>query len=1520
MATLPTETPRVQASSRDAALPALRRRRKRADWGRAVARAMCLALAMVGTVPFLAILVVRSAWAREWAARESQRLLRDQGLVATYAAALRVWPLAVELDGVRVDSSDHGAPALTCGRILVRPRFFALLAGKLAIDGIDLDGPRLRAVVRDGQLLNLAIKAPGQKRVGPLHVPFSAFSVTDAAIDLDIDQIHVEARSLDLDVTAEDDPVLGSSFEVALRTGRADVHRGRAREDGSLATDDDALCMIEARVRVEPSEVLVRRFVGVGSVDLDAAGGTTPSCDLPAGDMRRAELSLGHVHIKLATEAGELPRIDGHVRARAPIGLAERAANLPETSGWVGVDADVRFAEDTVLPDVSGTVEAHDVRLAQFAFADEVQSQISIRRNVVESPRTTVRLARGTLTFSDTVVSPLAKGVKLDRTRLDVSGVDFTALLRALGVHPSSWVGWDIREIHVPVVTGTFAPLKLDGDFTAKTYSFGVYDRPAEDRTRERLFGFSEAQIAAHLGVRPDSVKFLDVRAVLPRSHVDGAFVSLGFHNDLRVDAPHVWADLDDISPIGPVPMHGQLDASAHLGGTFSRPEPEGDIRSLAGFVVANVAFGDMSAGHVKVDVDKPEVAITGARARRGNSNYEVPTAQLRFGGTRGFVVDAVGSSGAFGLRDLLSMFALEEDPRFDGIDGKFAARTDVHVSLGGPEDACGTGFIDVAAKGHLTDVLLYGERFARGDADVSLKWYDRQRGIAGADVDVRSFVLDKVQPAVGSRAGATGTVLGSASIRRGGALAGNVMVEGLPLSRVDSLGPVARLLEGSVSGVAHVSGNLDDFQPDAGFIARAELDLAGTRARDVALPNSHLDVTMTQRMPQLKRALGRTRCGGQIGPPFDKQAYLADASSRGEWTVNGNLLGDTVRLGDVVVTRAKASHVAGRVSLRALDLGLLDRVLRPPKSDSDGLIATTSTAIGGQAWGELIVDDIPLDALAGSRVRLVVGPTFLTRAGRRITLKPPRDPLVLADDALTIPPLEMTLETDTRPGEAGPVDTGFHGGFVLTGAVRRVSTDPTLELDARLDPVDLAVLPRLLPKVDRASGHVEGSLRVTGRAAAPTLVGELRATAEDIDVHGLPSALTDVKVDVRASASELSASGSAKFAGGTASFDASVPVRGLNLGQLESHIVLRDTHLTPEDGVSAALDADLELSFDGSTRGLSGSALPRLTGDVTVLALSYLRPISLNADITALATRAKRTVVNAYDPALDFVSLGLRVVSNAPIVIKNNLVEVQLGIDSGTLDVTGTNQRIGLRGVLRTQPGGRFHFQTSEFDVQQGIIRFDDSSRIAPNVDITAVTEYRRYTDTSVGTAGTGAGGGSTAASAGSTRGGSLWRITLHAYGDADNLRVDMMSEPALSQEDIVLLLTVGTTRAELDQLQASSLGESIALNALGAATGADRAVKTAIPIIDDFRFGSAYSTVTGKTEPQLTVGKRLTNDVRASVTAGLSEDRELRSNIEWRLNNRLSVQGSYDNINDVSSSALGNLGVDLRWRLEFE
>jgi translocation and assembly module TamB len=1508
MTTTHTETPRVPA--RGTALPSVRRRRKRRDWGRVLARAVCMALALVGVVPFATTLAVRSTRVRGWAASATARALRDQGIVARYAIGLRVWPLAVELTDVRVEASDGGAPVVRCARARIRPKLFALLAGKLAIDEVEIDEPHVHAIVRDGKLANLVLPSSNQP-AGPLHVPFNTFALTDASLDLVFEDTRLEAEGVDLDATVEDDATAGSTFELAVRVGRASVHRPRRRSDGSVASDDDALCSIDGRVRVEPHSILVRRLEGVGSADLDAAVGDPPPCDLPADDKRRVEVSLGHLHVVLPS-GDRPPYFDGHVRVRAPVALAERAAALPETDGWAAADVDVRYGPDTLLPDLSGTFEAHDVRLGDYSFAQEMHSQLAIRGNVVQSPVTTLRLANGTITLTDTVIAPLARGVRLERTRLDATDIDFTTLLRDLGVHPHSFVGWDLRELHTQVLSGTIAPLKLDGDFTARTYGFGIYDRPAEDKSRERIFGFTEAQIAAHLGVRPDALKFTEVRAILPRSHLDGASVSIGFHNDLLVDAPHITADLDDLSPIGPVALHGKLQASARVTGTFDHPEPEGDLQSIAGFAVEDVAFGDIGTGHVKVDVLGPEVEISGLHARRRDSAYEVPTATLKFGGAQGFVVDAVGSSAGLGLRDLLSMFALDQDPRYQGLDARIATRAEVHVALGGPEDRCGSGFIGIDAKGHLSDIGLYGEHFAQGDADLSMRWYDRAAGIVGADLDVSSFVLSKTPAGTGTRPVAIGTVLGSASIHRGGGLTANVMVEGVSLSRIDALGFLARDVEGSVSGMAHIHGEMDDFRPDAGMITSAELDVAGTRVREVPLPSSHLQVEWTQRFPQEKRSIGRSKCGAPIAPAFDKAAYLADGTSHGELKLNGELFGGTVLLGDVVATRAKAPRMSGRVELRGLDLEPIARIVAEPRADSEEPAAEpTSTPVGGQIWGELIAEDVPLDDLARARGTFYLGPTVIFRGAQRLALVPPKEPLVLADDTLTLPPLEVKLDASA----------GFSGGFVLTGQVTQLTHDPTLALEGRLEPIDLAVLQRLVPRVERARGKVEGGVRVAGRASAPTVSGELHAVGDELAVYGLPSALTDIRLDLRASATELAANGEAKFAGGTLSLVATLPVRGLDVGTLDSHVVARGLRIAPADGIAATFDADLEVAYDAKAQGRSSSSLPRVTGDVTIGSFSYTRPISLTTDLGTLGTRAKRTQVSTYDPALDVVTFDVHVRARSPLIIKNNLAEVQLAVDSGVLEVTGTNQRLGLRGALRTLPGGRFHFQSNEFDVRQGLIRFEDPTRVAPNVDVTAVTEYRRYSDTSAGGA-AGAGsdeGGPSGASVSSTRGGSVWRITLHAFGDADDLRVDMTSEPSLSQEDIVLLLAVGMTRAELDQLQASSIGASIALNYLGAASGADRAVKQVLPIIDDFRFGSAYSTVTGKTEPQLTVGKRLTNDLRASVTAGLSEDRELRSNIEWRLNNRLSLQASYDNINDVSSSALGNLGVDLRWRLEF-
>jgi translocation and assembly module TamB len=109
------------------------------------------------------------------------------------------------------------------------------------------------------------------------------------------------------------------------------------------------------------------------------------------------------------------------------------------------------------------------------------------------------------------------------------------------------------------------------------------------------------------------------------------------------------------------------------------------------------------------------------------------------------------------------------------------------------------------------------------------------------------------------------------------------------------------------------------------------------------------------------------------------------------------------------------------------------------------------------------------------------------------------------------------------------------------------------------------------------------------------------------------------------------------------------------------------------------------------------------------------------------------------------------------------------------------------------------------------------------------------------------------------------------------------------------------------------------VALEALGSLSGAERVVTKTVPV-DEFRFGSSYSSRSGRTEPTVTIGKRLSRRIRASVTTSLSDTSEVRSNIEYRATESLSVEGSYDNARDVASAAGGNLGGDVRWRLEFQ
>lgn len=1488
----------MEGRSSSTELPPVRRTKRR-DWVRLACRIFAVVFAVIGLLPMAVGLLVRTSWVRDAATRETQAIVATYGVAARYRLEVHLWPLGVSLRDLRIEASDGKAPFLTAKRVTLRPKIFGLLSGKVAIDQIEIEQPKARVVIEGGKLGNLALNLPEapKKKAGPTKPPFSVVSANEAEVDVTVDGTHVVGHEIDADVTASEDERGESVFEVAVRSTEMTTQLVR-KQGNTTAFDDDTFCRLDGRARIEHDRIVVHRLTVDGVADMDPAPLTHLGCGLPKSDYRRVELGLGHVAIAFPTAPQRVPSVEGHVKVRAPLPLIGRMGpGAPITEGWVGVDVELRYAPETSIPDLSGRLEIHDVRLARFNFAKNLTSEIAVHRGVVTSPLTTLDIAGSVTEIRDVEVRPFEKGIPIRVGRVDVANANFTTLLRDFRVHPRPHVTWDIREVHVEGVQGMASPLKIDGDLNGRTYDFAVYDKPASDPARGRIIGVRDASLHGKLAIRPKALEFHDMTVATPKSIVTGALVAIGYGEELEVDVPHARVDVGELSPIGSVVMSGIAEPVVTMTGTSGAPKLEGNV-SIKDFVIGDILFGNVTQGHVLADIGKVTVDMSDVKAQKGKSVYEMSSGRLDFNGPASMRLDGQVSSKSLDVRDLLSMFHLDDDPRFLEIEGNLEPSARMHLALGGPEDRCGSGYLTIHAQTNAHHLNLLGEKFDEGHSDFEYRWVDRLAGIDGVDIDVHSLSLSKVKK---EGRGAIGSVLGALAIHRGGDIRGSLVAQGFPLARLDLLGPAAQMLEGSASGVVRIGGRLTALDVDA------DVNVTPIRILGAPFGGSDLHLAMRQK-PKVVKSIGKTACGAPIEAPFDKDQYLKDTSLQGEYRIDGTLFGEQLRLDDIVVTRQKTPVIRGKVALERFDLGPIGKLL----TANDDPNAVPPIPIGGEITGELSLDDVATADLGHARVRFAPKTLRVDRGGQKIELRGTQTVFALADDVLSIPSVTFDLSAPN----------GLKGSFAVHGAVKKVTHGGDLSLAAELSPLDLGILVGVVPRLTRAAGTLSGSVKVTGSPAEPDLDGRLEIRGGEFGIKGFAGGATDVEVDIEADSNEARITRAfGHFLGGEVSATARMPLKGGQLGIANAKISGRQLSVARIDGVRAVVDADLDVTVNPNAPSAQGR-LPFIGGDISVTQFEYSRPITV--DLSGFKGGAKRTVVEAYDPSSDSVAFGIDVHSRVPLRIRNNLIDAQLAIDPRGIRITGTNQRVGLRGELSTVAGGRFRVFANDFEVQKGTIRFDDPTRIAPHVDVTGVTEYRRYSNTvtnpGASTNTTGGAGATTGNISSGGRGGGLWRIALHAFGDAEDLHVDMTSDPVLSREDIFFLLTIGLTRAEVDQVRAGSVYASAAFEAIGTVSGADRAVKTALPVIDDFRFGSAYSPRTGRTEPQVTLGRRLTDNVRASVSTGLTEDRQLRSNVEWRLSQPLSVQTSYDNISTVSSGSVGNFGLDFRWRIEFD
>ena len=1443
---------------------------------RLLARVLCLLFGLLGAVPFVAAIVLELNPAQRWAAAQTARILHEQlGVEASYQVRVHLIPLRLRVDQLVVPSSDGKGPALEVARVSVSPRVFSLLAGRLDVGDVEIESARARLVLEKGELKNLRYRLPQTKPAAKAsrEPPFSSLSLSDTRIIADIDGVRVDSGAMDLDVLAESGP----AFEIMLSTSQASVARERAlRATGATAHDHDVLCRLDLRAHVEGREIYVRRLAALGVADLNPEATAPPACDARASASERVALRLSQLRVLLPRN--DTPYFSGHVVVRAPLGLLNRFVRTLPLSGFIGLNGDVRYDGKTKLPELRARVSGAGVALGGYRLAKELAIDLNLSRDVVRIPRFEMAFADGHVVAQNGRIEPFALGTPLSIERVDGKGMTFEGLMRDLDVTPNTIIRWNMAGTHVSNIRGSLAPLKIDADLAAETRDFEVFDRAFHDPARRHMIGVKSSVIRGKIGVRPKALLFYDTRAEFGKSTMLVKLVSVGFDNQLELEiAPGSHLRLGDISPLIDIPMAGEADLDLGMAGLASNPLLVGNLR-VSGFEFGGFPLGDIKSARVRF---RPLwLEISDALARKGSSDFVVPKARIDFGTRASVLVEARASSEALDLRDFFAMWHFDEDPRFDSLRGRTGVDASIRYVLGGPEDHCRGGVLRTAGKLKAKALDFFDERYDGGEGSFDFLWYDRDAAYRGAVLNVPEFTLKKGR----------GTLSGKLNMQPGAKIQGELTASGVPLERIDSLPRALRAAEGNVNANGTLSGSLDRLAADING------NISAIRVGRATLPPSTFHVALRPERQPLAIA-GTSRCGLPLSPPFDRAEFERDARD-GTFVTNGDFFGGQIAVRDFEVTRQRVKTVRGEVRASALDLGALLEL--SPEN------ALSQQRTSGKLSGVLHIDELSMGAPSEARASVALSAFSLERGGYRAELLPDAAPIAIAARKLSVPKAALSVTTPR----------GVRATFDLAGAVDRLG--PAAQLDASVDmrPTPLSSLVGLLPRVERAQGTLSSHFQLQGALNAPRISGGVDIDNGELLLRGLPLPISDIDVHVGVEGGELKVGhGSARLGSGTLALSGGAPLRGFELGEARLRVAARDVSLPLKEGVRASADADLLLSIKPNSDGEERN-LPRVTGNVLLRGFEYKRGLTIAADLNALAQRGKRTEFEAYDPSEDAVEFDVLLKAQRPLRIQNDIVDAELALAEEGLELAGTNARFGLRGGLRIKPGGHIVLRRSDFEIREGSVRFDDLTRVAARVDVSAITEYRRY-NASLGSA-QAVSSSSGSSSSGVT--GGRWSIRMHAYGDADNLRVDLTSDPALPQDDIFLLLTVGLTRAELDQAQSASVGESVALEALGTLTGADRAVKKAVPIIDEFRFGSAYSSRTGRTEPTVTVGKRLTERVRANVTSGLSESREVRSNVEWKLSPRVSVEGSYDNVNDISSSTLGNLGADVRWRIEFE
>jgi len=239
---------------------------------------------------------------------------------------------------------------------------------------------------------------------------------------------------------------------------------------------------------------------------------------------------------------------------------------------------------------------------------------------------------------------------------------------------------------------------------------------------------------------------------------------------------------------------------------------------------------------------------------------------------------------------------------------------------------------------------------------------------------------------------------------------------------------------------------------------------------------------------------------------------------------------------------------------------------------------------------------------------------------------------------------------------------------------------------------------------------------------------------------------------------------------------------------------------------------------------------------------------------------------------------INVQFVGKENIIFESNLAKVPLDID---MLFRGTVNQLQVLGRIEARKG-EVYFRNNVFRILHASADFTNPNRINPTLDVQAETRVREY------------------------------QILLSVSGTADRAVVTFVSEPALSDANILSLLALGRKGEELKGKESNiGVGEATSF-ATGKFQDIFESRARSLTGLDRFQV-DPYISKTDTAVPRITVGKELVQEkvfMTYSSSVGATTPEQV-FRIEYILNRNMSLVGDRNEV--------GNLGADVKFRFEF-